>query len=67
METTGDLPKNGYLISTDPARLEIPTIHQCLTGESYWAINIPVEVVQKSIANSFCFKRIKGFQCSKYI
>lgn len=55
METTGDLSKDGYLISTDPDMLDIPMIHQYLTGESYWANNIPVEVVQKSIANSFCF------------
>lgn len=55
MATTGDLVKEGYLISTDPVRLDIPLIHQYLTEESYWAKNIPVEVVQKSLANSFCF------------
>ena len=55
METTGDLVKDGYLISTDPARLDIPMIHQYLAEESYWAKKIPVEVVRKSIANSFCF------------
>ena len=53
--TIADILKEGYLISTDPARLDISMIHQYLAEESYWAKKIPVGVVQKSIANSFCF------------
>ena len=50
-----DFEKQGYLISTDPAKLDIGVIHQYLSQQSYWAQNIPLEVVQRSIANSFCF------------
>lgn len=55
MEKTNDLEKNGYTISTDPGKLDIEVIHQYLSKESYWAQNIPIEVVKRSIANSFCF------------
>src|SRR5262249_28232284 len=41
-------------ISTDPARIDVRTVHQFLT-KSYWAKGIPVETVQRSIAHSLCF------------
>ncbi|MEO6733255.1 MAG: GNAT family N-acetyltransferase [Ferruginibacter sp.] len=41
-------------ISTDKAKLNIPYIHQFLT-QSYWAENIPIEIVAKSIEGSVCF------------
>ena len=47
--------KDGYRISTDPAFLDIPMIHHYLSEDSYWAQKIPLEVVQRSVANSFCF------------
>ena len=50
-----NLLKNGYRISTDPAFLDITMIHHYLSEDSYWAQNVPLEVVQRSIANSFCF------------
>ena len=43
------------LISTDKTKLDIPLIHQYLSEESYWAKNIPLDVVERSIANSLCF------------
>ena len=49
-----DLYKDSYTISTDTSKLNIPYIHQFLT-KSYWAENIPVEIVQKSIEGSVCF------------
>jgi GNAT superfamily N-acetyltransferase len=30
-------------------------IHQYLSEESYWAMNIPLDIVQRSIENSLCF------------
>ncbi|MBO0949275.1 GNAT family N-acetyltransferase [Fibrella forsythiae] len=42
-------------ISTDKARLDVRLIHQFLSQESYWATNIPIETVQRSIDNSLCF------------
>ena len=55
MIKTGDLEKQGYLISADPSKLDIAVIHQYLSRESYWAKNIPLQTVERSIANSFCF------------
>ena len=44
-----------YSISTNPALLQIDVIHQYLSIESYWAQNIPLEVVKQSIEGSLCF------------
>jgi len=43
-----------FLISTDPARLDLDVIHGFLTN-CYWAKGIPREVVERSIENSLCF------------
>lgn len=43
----------GYLLSDDPARLDVDAIHAFLTT-SYWAAGIPREVVARSVANSLC-------------
>ena len=44
-----------YTISTDKSRLDIALIHQFLSQESYWAHNVPLDVVERSISNSLCF------------
>lgn len=44
-----------YEISTDHNRLEVGLIHQYLSQDSYWAQNIPLEVVQRSLQHSLCF------------
>ena len=44
-----------YYISTDKEKLQLLVIHRYLATESYWAKNIPIEVIAKSIENSFCF------------
>ena len=41
-------------ISTDKSLLQLDTIHSVLK-ESYWAKNIPLEIVKRSIDNSICF------------
>ena len=48
-----------YEISTDPTRLNIPLIHNFLRT-SYWAPNIPLAVVEKSIRHSLCFAAYLG-------
>lgn len=55
MNTIVELLKDGYLLSTDKQKLDIGVIHQYLSRDSYWAANIPVEVVQRSINNAVCF------------
>lgn len=46
---------SGYTVSTDPALLDVPTIHSWLSEESYWAQHIPLTTVQRAIANSLNF------------
>ena len=55
MNTATDAFKDGYLISTDPAKLDTRAIHRYLSEDSYWAQQIPYDVVQRSLANSLCF------------
>jgi GNAT superfamily N-acetyltransferase len=46
--------RSEFVISTDPARLDLDVIHGFLTN-CYWAKGIPREVVARSIGNSMCF------------
>ena len=48
-----------FLISTDPARLDIVAVHAYLT-QSYWAMGIAKEVVAKSVEGSLCFGLYEG-------
>jgi GNAT superfamily N-acetyltransferase len=43
-----------FVISTDPARLDLDVIHGFLTS-CYWAKGIPREIVARSIEHSLCF------------
>jgi GNAT superfamily N-acetyltransferase len=44
-----------FVISTDPARLDLDAIHRFLANSSYWAKGIPRDVVARSIEHSLCF------------
>jgi len=46
--------KGEFEISTDPARLDLNTVHEFLTA-SYWARGIPRQTVERSIENSLSF------------
>lgn len=46
--------ENHFLVSTDKSLLDIPFIHAFLT-RSYWAEQIPIETVSRSIEHSLCF------------
>ena len=50
-----EVTKSTFLISTNPNLLDISAIHQYLSQESYWAQNIPLATVEKSIKYSLCF------------
>lgn len=43
-----------FSISTDEEKLDIKMIHHYLSN-SYWAKNIPMETIKKSIEHSLCF------------
>ncbi|MEO8561048.1 MAG: GNAT family N-acetyltransferase [bacterium] len=51
---TGDL-----VVSTDRTRLDIELVHRVL-GATYWAVNIPREVVVRSIDGSLAFGLYDG-------
>lgn len=43
----------GYTITDDPTRLDVDAIHAYLS-RSYWAENIPRDIVARAVANSLC-------------
>jgi GNAT superfamily N-acetyltransferase len=45
---------DGYVVSTDPTRLDVDRIHRFLAS-AYWATGIPRDVVERSITNSLPF------------
>lgn len=46
--------RDGYRISTDPARLDLDAVHAYLST-SYWAERIPRDVFERSVANALSF------------
>jgi GNAT superfamily N-acetyltransferase len=58
-------PRDGFLISTDPARLPLDDIWKAL-AKTYWASGRSRETVARSLENSLCFglyegERLAGF------
>ena len=53
-ETACEWRRAGFVVSTDPSRLQIDVVHGYLT-RSYWAAGIALEKVERSIAESLCF------------
>lgn len=51
-----------YTLSTDPARLDVPFVHDFLSQHTYWAQGRPFEVVKRSIENSLNFGIYHGAQ-----
>ena len=49
-----EFKRDNYLISTDPSKIQLKVVHEFL-ADSYWAKNIPIELVKKSLDNSLCF------------
>ena len=54
-----ELSKGEFLLSTDPARLDLDAIYAFLS-QTYWAKNRSRELVEKSIRNSLCFGVYRG-------
>jgi GNAT superfamily N-acetyltransferase len=49
-----DWQQDGYVVSDDPARVDVGAVHAYL-ARSYWAAQIPLEVVRNSVERSLCF------------
>lgn len=50
-----EIKENGFVFSDNKELLNIDSIHQYLSEESYWAKGIPLQTVKTSIENSLCF------------
>ena len=50
--------EGGFIVTTDPKKVDIKTLHNYLSKESYWAQNIPKVIVEKGIKNSLNFSLI---------
>lgn len=47
-----EIARPPYVLSDDPARLDVAAIHRFLSEESYWAKGIPEATVRRAVANS---------------
>jgi GNAT superfamily N-acetyltransferase len=47
--------KEDYCISTSKLKLDLPLIHQFLSTEAYWSLNIPFGKVQQAANQSLTF------------
>lgn len=47
--------RDGYLISTDPALLDLDGIHRYLSQDSYWSAGISRAAVARFVQHSLCF------------
>jgi GNAT superfamily N-acetyltransferase len=52
--------RDGFVISTDPERLDLDLVHAYLRDESYWAAGIPRDLCERSIAASLPFGLYEG-------
>lgn len=50
-----EIAENGFIFSDDKSLIDVTAVHHYLSTQSYWAREIPKELVVKSIANSLCF------------
>jgi GNAT superfamily N-acetyltransferase len=51
--------RNGLVVSTDPARLDVDAIHTYLT-RAYWCEGIPRDIVERAVRHSLCFGLFDG-------
>lgn len=50
-----EIIENGFIFSDKKELLQLEAIHHYLSKESYWAKNIPFDIVKRSIENALCF------------
>jgi hypothetical protein len=44
-----------FYASSDPAKLDLPFVHDWLCNVSYWSKGIPFKLVERLVQNSLCF------------
>jgi len=50
-----EIREGDFIFSDNKELLQVNVIHHYLSQESYWAKNIPLEIVERSIEHSLCF------------
>lgn len=50
-----EIEDHGFIFSDDKNKIDPIAIHHYLSTQAYWAENIPLEIVKRSIENSLCF------------
>jgi GNAT superfamily N-acetyltransferase len=50
-----ELAHDGFVVSTERARLDLDAIYRYLSEESYWAAGIARDVLERSVANALPF------------
>ncbi|MHA4894954.1 GNAT family N-acetyltransferase [Pedobacter sp. PWIIR3] len=50
-----EISDNGFIFSDDKQKIDAVAVHHYLSMQSYWAQNIPMDTVRRSIDNSLCF------------
>lgn len=50
-----EIKENGFIFSDDRNLVDVKAVHQYLSISSYWAKDIPFDLVKRSIENSLCF------------
>lgn len=50
-----EVQRDGYLVSTDPAKLDIDAVHAFLSQQSYWATGISRDRLERAIEHSLPF------------
>lgn len=50
-----EIAENGFIFSDDKNKIDAVAVHHYLSTQSYWAQEIPLETVVKTIENSLCF------------
>ena len=51
--------RDGFTVSTDPARLDLDAVHAFLTT-AYWCEGIPRETLARALSHSLCFGLYAG-------
>ncbi len=44
-----------FEISTDPARVDMATVHEFLSSQAYWSPGVPLDVMRRAIEGSIVF------------
>ena len=55
-----DLERGDYVLTDDPARVDLDRVHRWLSEESYWAAGRPHDLVARSIDGSIPYAILTG-------